>query len=144
MDAAMRDSKQDVARFVGSSSIGNAWDIIEDSDWVCLINLELQKSTQRLFLTFKRLKIRGKKIPMASDYFNHPFTNAKNIRLEPDVNKESTISIMSLANDLESIDEEEEEKKKNTLTNLQQKNRNKKEATSIMNSLKGVVATNLV
>lgn len=143
IDSAMRDSKQDVARFVGTSSIGNAWDIIEDSDWVCLINLELQKSTQRLFLTFKRLKIRGKKIPMASDYFNHPFVNAKNIRLEPDVDKESTISIMSLANDLESIDEEEDNKK-NTLTNLQQKNREKKSSESILNSLKGVLPNNLV
>lgn len=144
IDSAMRDSKQDVARFVGSSSIGNAWDIIEDSDWVCLINLELQKSTQRLFLTFKRLKIRGKKIPMASDYFNHPFTNAKNIRLEPDVDKESTISIMSLANDLESIDEEENDNKKNTLVNLQQRNREKKSSESIMSSLKGVTANNLL
>ena len=116
IDSAMRESKQDVARFVGSSSIGNAWDIIEDSDWVCLINLEMQKSTQRLFLTFKRLKIRGKKMPMATDYFNHPFTNAKNIRLESDVDKEGCLSIMSLANDLESIEEEKDEKK-NTLTN---------------------------
>jgi len=143
IDSAMRESKQDVARFVGSSSIGNAWDIIEDSDWVCLINLELQKSTQRLFLTFKRLKIRGKKIPMASDYFNHPFTNAKNIRLEPDVDKEGTLSIMSLANDLESIDEEAENKK-NNLTNLQQKNREKKSSDSILNSLKGTLPNGLM
>ncbi len=143
IDAAMRDNKQDVARFVGSSSIGNAWDIIEDSDWVCLINLELQKSTQRLFLTFKRLKIRGKKIPMASDYFNHPFTNAKSIRLEPDVDKEGTLSIISLANDLESISEEEDEKK-NTFANLQQKNRDKKGSSSIINSLKGTTASNLI
>lgn len=137
IDSAMRDNKQDVARFVGTSSIGNAWDIIEDSDWVCLINLEMQKSTQRLFLTFKRLKIRGKKIPLASDYFNHPFINAKNIRLEPDVDKEAPLSIISLANDLESI-EEEEDKKKNTFTNLQQKNREKKSSDTILNNLRGV------
>ena len=80
---------------------------------------------------------------MASDYFNHPFTNAKNIRLEPDVDKESTLSIMSLANDLESIDEEAENKK-NNLTNLQQKNREKKSSDSILNSLKGVMPDSLV
>lgn len=107
IDAAMRESKQDVARFVGSSSIGNAWDIIEDSDWVCLINLEMQKSTGKLFLTFKRLKMRGKPELNAVDYFNHPFVNAKNIRLETDVDKESTVSIISLATDLESIEEKE-------------------------------------
>ena len=134
IDAAMRESKQDVARFVGSSSIGNAWDIIEDSDWVCLINLELQKSTQQLFLTFKRLKIRGKKIPLSIDYFNHPFTNSKNIRLEPDVDKPNPISVISLANDLESIDEEREQK----TNNLQLKQRERASSKSIMNSLQGV------
>ena len=143
IDSAMRESKQDVARFVGTSSIGNAWDIIEDSDWVCLINLEMQKSTQRLFLTFKRLKIRGKKIPMASDYFNHPFTNAKNIRLESDVDKDGCISIMSLANDLESIEEEKDENK-NNFTNLQQRNREKKSSESILNSLKGTSSSALI
>lgn len=147
IDAAMRDSKQDVARFVGSSSIGNAWDIIEDSDWVCLINLELQKSTQRLFLTFKRLKIRGKKIPMASDYFNHPFINAKNIRLEPDVNKESTISVISLANDLESIDEETDDngsKLKSSLPNLQKRSIEKRSSESIVSSLKGTISSDML
>ena len=143
IDSAMRENKQDVARFVGTSSIGNAWDIIEDSDWVCLINLELQKSTQRLFLTFKRLKIRGKKIATANDYFNHPFTNAKNIRLEPDVDKDGTISVISLANDLESIDEESDENK-NTFKNLQQKNRERKSSESIVNSLKGVMPNRLL
>lgn len=113
IDAAMRENKQDVARFVGSSSIGNAWDIIEDSDWVGLINLEMQKSTGKLFLTFKRLKIRGKSkmgdtIPY--DYFNHPFENAKNIRLMTDVDKDESASIISLSTDLESIDEKENER----------------------------------
>lgn len=109
IDAAMRESKQDVARFVGSSSIGNSWDIIEDSDWVCLINLEMQKSTNQLFLTFKRLKMRGKKsIDNTVDYFNHPFTNEKNIRLMPDVDLDTPVSIISLATDLESIDEQNE------------------------------------
>lgn len=135
IDAAMRENKQDVARFVGSASIGNAWDIIEDSDWVCLINLELQKSTQRLFLTFKRLKIREKKWANTIDYFNHPFVDAKNIRLEPDVDKDGPISVVSLANDLESIYEEEEDK--NKTVNLQQKMAERKTSDSVMNGLRG-------
>lgn len=141
IDAAMRDNKQDVARFVGSSSIGNAWDIIEDSDWVALINLELQKSTQRLFLTIKRLKIRGKQVPFTVDYFNHPFANAKNIRLESDVDKPEPISIISLANDLESINEESSERK--AFENLQNRNRERKSSSSIVASLKGTVASNM-
>lgn len=108
IDTAIRDSKQDVARFVGSSSIGNSWDIIEDSDWVCLINLEYQRGTDQLFLTFKRLKIRGKKSgDFATEYFNHPFVNEKCIRLAPDVNLDHSLSVVSLSTDLESIEEQE-------------------------------------
>lgn len=107
IDAAMRDDKQDVARFVGSSSVGIAWNVIEESDWVCMINPEMQKSTGEQFLTFKRLKIRYKKDPFAVDYFNHPFTNKKNIRLAPDIQLEKTLSIMSLASDLETVIEKE-------------------------------------
>lgn len=149
IDTAVRDSKSDVARFVGSSSIGNAWDIIEDSDWVCLINLELQKSTGRLFLTFKRLKIRGKKIPLASDYFNHPFTNMKNIRLEPDVNKPQPISIASLSNDLESIDEglgdpDSMSDNSSKFSNIREINRGRKDSKNIIHSLRGTSANSLL
>jgi len=107
IDAAMRDNKQDVAQFIGTSSVGVCWDLIEESDWVGLINLELQKSTNNLFLTFKRLKIRGKKDPISVDYFNHPFVNEKNIRLAVDVDKDKPVSVISLASDLESIAEKE-------------------------------------
>jgi hypothetical protein len=65
----------------------------------------MQRSTGKWFLSFKRLKIRGKKDPMAVDYFNHPFVNNNGIRLEPDVNKPEPISIISLASDLVSIDD---------------------------------------
>ena len=114
IDAAMRESKQDVARFVGSSSIGNAWDIIEDSDWVCLINPEIQISTGQKFLTFKRLKIRGKSEVTESggnpiDYFNHPFDIEHGIKLQTDVDKDHTVSLISIATDLESIEEKENE-----------------------------------
>ena len=116
IDAAMRESKQDVARFVGSSSIGNAWDIIEDSDWVCLINPEIQISTGMKFLTFKRLKIRGKSETTENgatpiDYFNHPFEIDRGIRLQTDVDKDHGVSLMSLATDLETIEEKENDYK---------------------------------
>ena len=67
VDAAMREDKADLARFVGSSNIANCWDIVEDSDWMAVINLEMRKSDQKLFLTIKRVKIRGKKDPMGVD-----------------------------------------------------------------------------
>ena len=67
VDAAMREDKADLARFVGSSNIANCWDLVEDSDWMAVINIEMRKSDQKLFLTIKRVKIRGKKDPMGVD-----------------------------------------------------------------------------
>lgn len=105
LEAAMQENKEDIGRFIGASFVGQCWDLIQESDWVCFINLEMQKSTGKWFLSFKRTKIRGKKDPMAVDYFNHPFVNNNGIRLEPDVNKPEPLSIISLASDLVSIDD---------------------------------------
>jgi hypothetical protein len=105
LEAGMQENKEDIGRFIGTSFVGQCWDLIQESDWVCFINLEMQRSTGKWFLSFKRLKIRGKKDPMAVDYFNHPFVNNNGIRLEPDVNKPEPISIISLASDLVSIDD---------------------------------------
>lgn len=105
LDAAMQENKEDIGRFVGVQYVGQCWDLIQESDWVCFINLEMQKSTGKWFLSFKRMKIRGKKDPLAVDYFNHPFVNNNGIRLEPDVNKLEPVSVVSLASDLVSIED---------------------------------------
>lgn len=140
IDAAVRDNKQDVARFVGATTIGVNWDIFKDADWICLVNLELQKSTQKLFLTFKCLKHKDKLGIGAIEYFNHPFANQKNIRLASDVNLSTPLSIISLANDLESVRDEEEESNAPKLINLQQRARERKSSTSIIRELRGTIA----
>ena len=109
LEASMQENKEDIGRFIGASFVGQCWDLIQESDWVCFINIEMQKSTGKWFLTFKRLKIRGKKDPLAVDYFNHPFVNNNGIRLEPDVNKPEPLSIISLASDLVSVDDSKQE-----------------------------------
>ena len=116
LDAAIRENKEDVARFVGTSNIGNCWDLAEDSDSVILINLEMLKKTQQLFLSIKMLKFRGK-LGKCSTYFNHPFVNDKNIRLETDVDKDEPVSRISLSSDLVSIDESEEKDIRHTAIN---------------------------
>lgn len=105
IDAAIREEKTDIARFVGASNVGSAWSIIEESDWVALINREWRKSDNQLYITFNRFKIRGKNDASISPYFNHPFTNEKYIRFLPDVNLPFSQSIRSLASDLEYVDE---------------------------------------
>lgn len=79
-----------------------------------MINPEIQISTGSKFLTFKRLKIRGKSETAEGtnnpiDYFNHPFEIDNGIRLQTDVDKEKTVSLISLATDLESIEDREME-----------------------------------
>jgi len=107
IDAAMREDKQDLARLVGSSQIANCWDVVEESDWMGLLNLELHSSTNDLYLTIKRLKSRGKKDPNSLEYFNHPFADGKEIRLETDVDKPKSVSVISLSSDLESVDDKQ-------------------------------------
>lgn len=109
LDSAMQENKEDIGRFIGSSFVGQCWDLIQESDFVCFVNLEMQKSTGKWFVSFKRTKIRGKKDPMAVDYFNHPFVNNNGIRLEPDVNQPEPVSVISLASDLVSIDDTQTE-----------------------------------
>jgi hypothetical protein len=105
VDAAMRDGKQDLIRFVGNSDIGGAWSVIEESDWVAIINLEKHVKTGKLYLTIKRTKNRsGKSDVSMMDYFNHPFTNDRSLKLMTDVDKDASVSILSLSSDLNSVD----------------------------------------
>lgn len=126
LDAAMRENKQDLAQLIGASAVGLSWSLMEEADWVCFVYPERQISTGRLFLSFKRLKIRGKKYrkqakaimsEVRSDYFNHPFTNAKEIMLQVDVDRDLPVSIISLKTDLMNDDanaiEEERKYKEN-------------------------------
>jgi hypothetical protein len=109
VDAAMRDGKKDLIRFVGNADIGGAWSVIEESDWVAIINLEKHAKTGKLYLTIKRTKYRSGKTDVSMmDYFNHPFTNERSIRLMTDVDKDESVSIMSLSSDLNSVDLSEE------------------------------------
>lgn len=108
VDAAMKDGKSDLIRFIGNSDIGGAWSVIEEADWVCIVSLERQLSTGKLYLSFKRTKQRaGAKSPdaFASDYFNHPFSPYSEMRLETDLDKEGTVSIISIASDIEAVDQ---------------------------------------
>lgn len=105
VDAAMRDGKQDLLRFVGNSDIGSAWAVAEESDVVMIVMPERHLKDGKLYLTFKFTKNRGggNKNSIASDYFNHPFADAAEFKLMTDLDKEACVSVMSLASDLESV-----------------------------------------
>lgn len=111
IDSAMRDGKADLLRFIGNSDIGSAWAVIEEADIAIMINLERSLKDQRMYLTFKFTKKRYvSQGEIISDYFNHPFANESEIKLMTDVDKEQSVSIMSLATDLETVNQEEYER----------------------------------
>lgn len=112
IDAAMQANKEDLARFVGRSNVGSAWEVMENSDWVCIINVEKKKSTGQFYLTFKRVKLRYREIDDLS-YFNHPFEMGAKIQLLDDINLDRQLSEDSLATDFEGVDLSTNNKRKN-------------------------------
>ncbi len=103
VDSAMQSNKEDLARFLGRSNVGSAWEIIENSDWCCIINIEKKKETGQYYLTFKRVKIRyGDKTNF--DYFNHPFNMENRMQLIDDIYLDEPLSEESLSSNFEGIE----------------------------------------
>lgn len=72
IDSATECNKTDLGRFLGAANVSEAWTVIENSDWVGIVNRERLMSTNQLYLTIHRLKIRYGSDDTI-DYFNHPF-----------------------------------------------------------------------
>ena len=72
IDSATECNKTDLGRFLGAANVSEAWTVIENSDWVGIVNRERLMSTNQLYLTIHRLKIRYGSDD-SIDYFNHPF-----------------------------------------------------------------------
>lgn len=103
VEMGMTQSKEDLARFIGATNVANCWDLIENSDWVCIINIERRKDNGTYYLTFKRTKIRYADHADGQTYFNHPFADGDKIRLVDDVYLSESLSVESLASDLQGV-----------------------------------------
>ena len=95
VDAAMQANKADLAKFLGRSNVGSAWEVIENSDWVCILQLEKKRDTGQYFLTFKRVKIRYKNVS-DNGFFHHPFELDNRMKLIDDINLAESLSEESL------------------------------------------------
>ena len=109
VDAAIQAKKSDVTKLVGRDGVAGAWEIIENSDWVCIVNREKRLGSEEIFMTFKLLKRRYRSSENAEalrelEYFNHPYAKGSSIRLLDDVEKEDTLSVTSLASNLVAFD----------------------------------------
>lgn len=103
IDAAMEANKEDLARFLGRANVGSAFEVIENSDFVCIINVEKKRSTGQYYLTFKRVKIRYRDL-YDIGYFNHPFDGENRMRLIDDIYLDKSLSEDSLASDFDGVD----------------------------------------
>ena len=99
VEMAMTQNKEDLGKFIGATNVANCWDLLENSDWVCVINIEKKRGTEDYYLTFKRTKIRYADLSNGVTYFNHPFADNNKIRLMDDLYLHDSLSEESLASD---------------------------------------------
>ena len=110
VDAALQNKKEDVTRLVGRDGVAGAWEIIENSDVVIIINQEVQVDTGKVYLTFKMLKRRYRSSEddeklKRLDYFNHPYEEGNTIKLIDDMDLPKSISLYSLATQFEAFND---------------------------------------
>lgn len=103
VDSAMQSNKEDLAKFLGRSNVGSAWEIIENVDHATIINVEKKRQTGQYYLTFKRVKIRYNDMSDLS-YFNHPFNIESKMQLLDDIDLDHSLSEESLASDFDAVD----------------------------------------
>lgn len=110
VDAAMESGKEDLARFLGRSNIANCWDMLENTDWAAILNVEVERKTNIRYLTIKQIKKRYKSTTDI-EYFNQPFVEGSTIQLVEDYASDKPAGKYSLASDLVGINMKAEEKK---------------------------------
>lgn len=120
VDAAIQAKKSDVTKLVGRDGVAGAWEIIENSDVVIIINREKKLGSDEVYMTFKLLKRRYRSSDNDDklrelEYFNHPYAKGSSIRLVDDVEMEESISLTSLASEFVAADTNGKRGKKNAV-----------------------------
>ena len=103
LDNASETGKEDLARFLGRGNIAQCWDIIENSDWCGILNIEVEKSSNIKYLTVKEIKKRYKSMTNIT-YFNQPFVDVDSIQIVEDVGWSTPAGKISLATNLNIVD----------------------------------------
>lgn len=130
VDAAVQAKKEDVTRLVGRDAIAGAWEILENSDFTCIINPETKLDTGELYMTFKLLKRRYRSTEASDklrrmEYFNHPFEANSEIRLVDDIDLPKPLSLESLSTQFSAV--EDKRGSTNAVTRkVENKSKNKK------------------
>lgn len=107
IDESMETNQADLARKLGVSNIGESWNMIENADLSIIVQRERMISTNVMYLTFKRVKLRNG--PDDSiDYFNHPFASNE-FGLLPDSHLNKPLSRKFLSDTLVAMEDEDDD-----------------------------------
>ena len=110
VDAAARQGKGDTNKLVGRENVGDAWEILETSDWAAVLNSEYKPGTDEKYMTINVVKRR--RIDMADSefakytYLAHPFAKNNGLRLLDDIHLNKVLSLQSLVSDIDVIPKE--------------------------------------
>lgn len=109
VDAAIQANKEDVTRLIGREYVAGAWEIIENSDWCCVVNPERKSDTDEKYMTFKLLKRRYRSTEINEklrvlEYFNQPFEKGNEIHILDDLDLPNPLALESLSTKFEAID----------------------------------------
>ena len=102
-DAAIEANRADIGRTLGRGNVGSSWEVVENADWACTVNIERDKSSGQNYLSFNRFKIRYRPISEKT-FFSHPFDMENEMKLLDDVHLEASLSKQTLSTDFERIE----------------------------------------
>lgn len=110
VDAAIQAKKEDVTKLVGREGVAGAWEIVENSDFVCILNQEVKAETGELFMTFKLLKRRYRSSDENEqmrrlEYFNQPYEPGNEIHILRDVHLSKPLMVYSLGEGAVSLED---------------------------------------
>lgn len=110
VDAGMQAKKEDLAKLIGRDGVAGAWEIMENSDVVIILNQEVKTTTGELYMTFKLLKRRYRSSDDNENmrrltYFNQPYEVGNEIKLVDDVGLSKPLMVQSLSSEMSSLEE---------------------------------------
>lgn len=110
LDNAVRQGKGDGLKNVGREHTGDAWEVIETSDFVAMTNIAYKPGTDDRYMELevvKRRRIDSSESEFAKyTYLAHPFSKKNGLRLIDDINIGKVLSLQSLVSDIDIIDKE--------------------------------------
>lgn len=110
VDAATRQGKGDTSKLVGRENVGDAWEVIESSDFAAVLNIEYKPGTDEKYMTInvvKRRRIDSSAGEFAKyTYLAHPFSKSNGLRLLDDINLDKVLSLQSLTTDILGVNKE--------------------------------------